>query len=197
MKRTAFHITNAQSGVKAIVEKDGIWVIINGNSSKHFFQTNLDDGWFKQPNAYISISGSFLYMIVDGHLILITLTSSKDNIVFADTLDENTTFYDANFSYEETLLYGLTDSNKIIIFSLLPPKKIQEYIFNWDYIATSFALVMLPPSKDFISANAFYVLSNAETNSETQFSYVPTKKQKILGQLEILELLQFFCILYD
>lgn len=171
MKRTRFNICN-QAGIQASIENDGIWIRKGKNVQKQYFLKNLDDSWFKNPKAYLSISGSFMYLIINGELNLITLTSDKNKVVYADVLEQNTKFNDANFSCEETILYALTDSNRIIVFTLLPPRKIQEFSLDWDYIATSFKLIILPPSEDADLRNAFLFQSKNQSQAVNQFFFL-------------------------
>lgn len=159
------------AGVQTIIEKDGIWVKVGDEIQKHYFPEPLDENWFQNPKAYTSISGSFTYLIVDGELRLLTLASDESKKVYVDILEKGIKFNDANFSYEETILYALTDSS-IFLFSLLPPKKIQEFIYEWKYIGTSFKLLCLPLSDDY-ATDAFLIESKFKDKVKTKFFSIP------------------------
>ncbi|KAK8898652.1 hypothetical protein M9Y10_000944 [Tritrichomonas musculus] len=169
-----------QAGVQAVIEPDGIWTKIGDKIEKHFFREKLNEKWFDSENrkAKLSMSGNFLYLIDNGVLHLLTLTADKDNEVYDDNLtllDEGTKFSDAVFSYEETILYALAyKSNRIILFSLLPPKRIKEFIFQWNYYGTSLQIMILRPSENIKSTNAFLIESEGQSNTETIFYYFPT-----------------------
>lgn len=175
MSKLCFRLCN-QAGVQACIERDGVWIKIGKNTKRFDLKTNLEEKWFKNPKAYLSISGSFMYLISDGELNLLTLTCDKNNMVYADELEKGTKFIDANFSYEETLLYALTDSNKIYVFSLLPPKKIQELFFDWDHIATSFKTLFFSPDDGFDSTIAFSIESDSGAKVTQDFC-IPKEHQ--------------------
>lgn len=139
----SFEIAN-QCGKHLFITNDGIFINDYGKTKKYEFPTelNLSDNWFANPNknkASVSISGNFVYLIDRDRLYLLTLTSQS---IYIDVLQEGVVFFDADFSFEETVLFALTNNNQCFIFSLIPAKKLQEYSFNWKMNgkATSFQL---------------------------------------------------------
>ncbi|KAH0792397.1 hypothetical protein GPJ56_003574 [Histomonas meleagridis] len=112
------------AGITHKVTPTGIWITyMNGN--KYFFPF-YETLTIAPSNVGSSLSGYFLYLIINEQLHIITLTSKT---LYDDILCPDLQFIQAYFFYEEKFLIALSTSFSFVIVSVFGKKKKLTYSF--------------------------------------------------------------------